>query len=81
MLPEPSSFISTNSSNSTAPFIERGLTIDEVVHKYPSTRPVFERWGLNPTQQKALQHESISATCLVHHIDCDELLAELGAAL
>jgi hypothetical protein len=82
MLPNPSSFISTNKNNPPSEkAIKADASIEELVAKYPSTAGVFQRWGLDPLQQPALRHESLSATCLVHHIDCNELIAELETAL
>lgn len=78
---EPSSFISTNKKGVPASAIQASSSISEVVAQFPVTAGVFERWGLNPQQQTALQYESLSATCLVHHIECDTLIAELEAAL
>jgi hypothetical protein len=81
MQPDSPLFISTNKANPNAYSIKPDTTIYEVVQEHPETAGIFERWGLNPEQQTALRYESLSATCLVRHIDCQDLLAELETVL
>ena len=63
--------------SSKAPITEE-MTIPEIVEKYPQTREVFSRYGLNPDGYKALQYENLFASSRVHQIDLQKILGELN---
>jgi hypothetical protein len=63
------------------PPIQTSMTIAEIVEQHPTLMPIFQQWGLDPEQHKALHHESIQASCMMMDLDLNTLLAELEATL
>lgn len=45
----------------------------------PATTAVFEQLGITPQGYKALEHESLLATCKVHQLEPEAVLAQLKA--
>lgn len=60
--------------------ITREMTIQEVVQRYPETIPVFKRFGLDCMDCQIAAFEAVEHGAGVHHVDVDELLAQLNAA-
>lgn len=58
--------------------IEKQMSIDEVVRKYPETRATFERYGLGCVGCQAALFETIEQGAEVHGINVDELIADLN---
>lgn len=60
--------------------IEKKMSIDEVVKKYPETIPVFERYGLGCVGCQAALFEDIEQGAEIHGIEVDELIKDLNNA-
>lgn len=60
--------------------ITQEMTVPEIVEKFPQTRPVFSRYGLQVDGYKALQYENLFATSRVHQLDLQNILQELNQA-
>jgi hybrid cluster-associated redox disulfide protein len=58
--------------------IEKQMTIEEVVQKYPETRVTFERYGLGCVGCQAALFENIEQGAKVHGIDVNSLIADLN---
>ncbi len=58
--------------------INRKMSIEEVVKKYPETIATFERHGLGCVGCQAALFESIEQGAEVHGIDVDALIADLN---
>jgi glutamine cyclotransferase len=61
--------------------ITQEMSIPEIVEKYPQTKTVFKKYGLNVDNYKALQHENLFATSRVHQIDLQKILNELNQSI
>jgi hybrid cluster-associated redox disulfide protein len=61
--------------------INRRMSIEEVVKKYPQTVSTFQRHGLGCLGCQAALFESIEDGAEVHGIDVDALIADLNKEL
>lgn len=61
--------------------IEKRMSIEEVVRRYPETIPVFEKYGLGCVGCQAALFEDIQQGAEVHGIDIDTLLNSLNQAI
>ncbi len=58
--------------------INRKMSIEEVVRKYPETVAIFERHGLGCLGCQAALFESIEQGAEVHGIDVEALITDLN---
>lgn len=58
--------------------IEKQMSIEEVVRKYPETRATFEQYGLGCVGCQAALFETIEQGAEVHGINVDDLIADLN---
>ena len=58
--------------------INRKMSIEEIVRKYPETRITFERFGLGCIGCQAALFESIEQGAEVHGIDVESLINDLN---
>lgn len=58
--------------------ITETMSIPEIVEKFPATKDVFSRYGLQVQGYKALAHENLFATSRVHQIDLQAILNDLN---
>ena len=58
--------------------IERTMTIGEIIRRFPQTRAVFERHGLDCYECQIADFEALEHGAGVHKINVEELLAELN---
>ena len=58
--------------------INRKMSIEEIVRKYPETRITFERFGLGCVGCQAALFESIEQGAEVHGIDVESLINDLN---
>ncbi len=61
--------------------ITQEMTIPEIIDKYPQTKSVFVRHGIQPEGYKSLAHENLFATARVHQLDLTVLLHELNQSV
>jgi hybrid cluster-associated redox disulfide protein len=61
--------------------IEKDMTIEEIVRKYPETRSTFERYGLGCVGCQAALFENIEQGAEVHGVDVDALIIDLNKQL
>jgi len=60
--------------------INKNMSIDDVVKKYPETIPVFERYGLGCVGCQAALFENIEQGAEIHGIDVGALVKDLNKA-
>jgi len=60
--------------------ITKGMTIQEVVKKYPKTVFVFIDYGLHCVGCPAAQNETIEEAAKLHQMDLEKLLKDLNKA-
>lgn len=61
--------------------IHPGMTIEEVIRKYPATIPVFRKFGLNCMDCQIAEFEAVEHGAGVHQVDLADLLIELNRAI
>jgi hybrid cluster-associated redox disulfide protein len=61
--------------------IDKKMSIEEIVKRYPETIAVFEKYGLGCAGCQAALFEDIQQGAEVHGIDIDTLLNSLNQAL
>lgn len=61
--------------------IHPGMTIEEVIRKYPATIPVFKKFGLNCMECQIAEFEAVEHGAGVHQVDLAALLVELNKAI
>ena len=61
--------------------IHPGMTIEEVIRKYPATIPVFKKFGLNCMDCQIAEFEAVEHGAGVHQVDLAVLLVELNRAI
>ena len=61
--------------------INKNMSIDEVVKKYPETISIFERYGLGCAGCRAALFENIKQGAKVHGIAVDTLVEDLNNAV
>lgn len=58
--------------------ITRDMTIEDVIHRYPETIPVFRRFGLDCMECQIAAFEAVEHGADVHRVDVEQLLEELN---
>jgi hybrid cluster-associated redox disulfide protein len=61
--------------------ITRDMTIEDVIHRYPRTIPVFRRFGLECMECQIASFEAVEHGAGVHKVDVEQLLEELNRAI
>ncbi len=61
--------------------INKNMSIDEVVKKYPETVSIFERYGVGCAGCQAALFENIEQGAEVHGIEVDAFVGDLNKAL
>lgn len=61
--------------------IHPGMTIEEVIRKYPATIAVFKKFGLNCMDCQIAEFEAVEHGAGVHQVDLAALLTELNRAI
>ncbi|HVN95920.1 MAG TPA: DUF1858 domain-containing protein [Syntrophorhabdaceae bacterium] len=61
--------------------IEKKMTIEEVVKKYPATIRVFEEFGLGCVGCQAALFENIQQGAEIHGIDVEALIESLNGII
>ncbi len=61
--------------------INKNMSIDEVVKKYPETESIFERYGVGCAGCQAALFENIEQGAEVHGIEVDAFVGDLNKAL
>ncbi|OPY73516.1 MAG: hypothetical protein A4E64_02509 [Syntrophorhabdus sp. PtaU1.Bin058] len=61
--------------------IDKKMSIEEIVKKYPETIPVFEKYGLGCVGCEAALFEDVQQGAAIHGIDIDALLNSLNQVL
>lgn len=61
--------------------IDKKMSIEEIVKKYPETIPVFEEYGLGCVGCEAALFEDVQQGAEIHGIDIDALLNSLNQVL
>jgi hybrid cluster-associated redox disulfide protein len=61
--------------------INRKMSIEEIVKKYPETIAIFERHGLGCLGCQAALFESIEQGAEVHGVDVDALISDLNTEI
>ncbi|MDD5244970.1 MAG: DUF1858 domain-containing protein [Syntrophorhabdaceae bacterium] len=61
--------------------IDKKMSIEEIVRKYPETIPVFEKYGLGCVGCQAALFEDVQQGAEIHGIDIDVLLNSLNQVL
>ena len=61
--------------------IDKNMSVEDTVKRYPGTTLVFERYGLGCAGCRAALFESIDEGAKIHGIDVDALLADLKAVI
>jgi hybrid cluster-associated redox disulfide protein len=61
--------------------IDKKMSIEEIVRKYPETIPVFEKYGLGCVGCQAALFEDVQQGAEIHGIDIDALLNSLNQVL
>ncbi len=60
--------------------VDKGMTIAEVVEKYPGTVEVFQQFGMGCLGCPATQYENVEQGAMVHGLDVEELVEALNKA-
>lgn len=61
--------------------ISRGMTIAEIIAKYPETMPVFSEFGLDCMECQIADYEEIEHGAGVHDVDVEKLLKALNKSI
>ncbi|MDD5009385.1 MAG: DUF1858 domain-containing protein [Syntrophorhabdaceae bacterium] len=61
--------------------IDKKMSIEEIVRRYPETIPVFEKYGLGCVGCEAALFEDVQQGAEIHGIDIDALLNSLNQVL
>jgi hybrid cluster-associated redox disulfide protein len=61
--------------------INRGMSIEDVINRYPGTMSIFERHGLGCAGCRAALFKSIEQGAKVQGIDVDALITDLNVAI
>ena len=61
--------------------IDKKMSIEEVVNKYPETIAVFERYGLGCVGCQAALFENIQEGADIHGIEVDALINSLNSSI
>lgn len=61
--------------------IDRNMTIEEIMHRYPQTVAVFKRFGLDCSGCQIAAYEAVEHGAGVHKVNIEELLTELNRVI
>ena len=61
--------------------IDKSMLIGELIHMDELVAPMLMRAGMHCLGCPASQGESLEEACMVHGIDCDELVAGMNEVL
>ena len=61
--------------------INRKMSIEEIVTKYPETIAIFERYGLGCVGCQAALFENVEQGAQVHGIDVEALVKDLNSQI
>jgi hybrid cluster-associated redox disulfide protein len=61
--------------------ISRDMFIGEIVRRYPETLAVFEKYKLDCFECQIAEYEALEHGADVHHVDVEQLLAELNQVI
>jgi len=61
--------------------ITRDMTIEDVIHRYPQTIPIFRHFGLECMECQIAAFEAVEHGAGVHKVDVEQLLEELNKAI
>jgi len=61
--------------------IDRNMTIEEIIRRYPQTVAVFKRFGLDCNECQIAAYEAVEHGAGVHKVNIDELLTELNRVI
>jgi hybrid cluster-associated redox disulfide protein len=64
-----------------APMIDKEMFIAEIVRRYPETLTVFEKYKLDCFECQIAEYEALEHGADVHHVNVDQLLAELNQVI
>jgi hybrid cluster-associated redox disulfide protein len=61
--------------------ISRDMFIGEIVRRYPATLAVFEKYKLDCFECQIAEYEALEHGADVHHVNVEQLLAELNQVI
>ena len=61
--------------------IQRDMTIEDIMRRYPQTIAVFKKFGLECNECQIAAYEAVEHGAGVHKVNIDELLAELNRVI
>ncbi|MDO9081367.1 MAG: DUF1858 domain-containing protein [Desulfuromonadales bacterium] len=61
--------------------INKEMTIEEIIQRYPQTIPIFARFGLECVGCQIASYEALEHGAGVHHVDVEQLLKELNSVV
>ncbi|HSG26976.1 MAG TPA: DUF1858 domain-containing protein [Candidatus Krumholzibacterium sp.] len=61
--------------------IDKSMTIEEVIRRYPQTVPVFREFGLECMECPIAAFEEVEHGASVHQVDIDALMRALNRAI
>ena len=61
--------------------VSKDMLIGELIRLDPNVAPILMRAGMHCLGCPASQGESLEEACMVHGIDCDELVAGMNEVL
>jgi len=61
--------------------IDREMTIEEIMRRYPQTVAVFKKFGLDCNECQIAAYEAVEHGAGVHKVNIEELLAELNRTI
>ena len=61
--------------------IEKDTIIGDVLDLAPETAPLFQAIGMHCLGCPSSQGESLEEACMVHGIDCDDLVSKMNEIL
>jgi len=61
--------------------IDKDMFIGEIVRRYPETLAVFEKYKLDCFECQIAEYEALEHGADVHHVDVEQLLAELNQVI
>jgi hybrid cluster-associated redox disulfide protein len=64
-----------------ARMIDKDMFIGEIVRRYPETLAVFEKYKLDCFECQIAEYEALEHGADVHHVDVEQLLAELNQVI
>jgi len=61
--------------------IQRDMTIEDIMRRYPQTISVFKKFGLDCNECQIAAYEAVEHGAGVHKVDVEELLKELNRVI